>query len=220
MLAVPQGTPASAIPPSVPAVPAALALQPAQSIAPQGTISNVDRRHAMPAVSNPAQLVPAAAPVPVATTAVAFYYDVIPAPENSAVNVPVQPIPTAQGVDGTPSNRCPAGVTVGAMLLVALAFATMGLLTFFVIFTDALLMETNAGDEGAELTPLTDFKAPPTNEHPNTQLTTPATTPTLRATPEGSGIRRAGLDRTEDEGQEESSSVGPTTPATETLTPL
>nr|XP_050027068.1 testis-specific gene A8 protein-like [Dermacentor andersoni] len=232
--AAPQWTPANlrpAVPPSVPAVPAASGPQQALSVAPHGATINGDRPRAEPAVSNPAPPVPAASPVAVAITAVPLYYDVIPAPENAAVHVPQPPISTAQEVDGTTNNCCPACVTVGAMLLLALAFATMGLLAFFVLFTDTLQMETNAGDESAKLTPLTDFKASPTKEHPNEQLTTPATIPTLRVNTEGSGIRRAGRERADDkgeeglpaidgEGQEGLSSLDPTTPVTEQLTPF
>nr|XP_050026998.1 uncharacterized protein LOC126522313 [Dermacentor andersoni] len=232
--AAPQWTPAtlrSPIPPSVTAVPAASGPQQALSVAPHGAVINVDRPHAEPAVSKPLPPAPTASPEAVAIAAVPLYHDVIPAPENAAVHVPAQSLPTAQGVDDTTNNCCPAGITVGAMLLLALVFATMGLLAFLMVFTDTLQMETNAGDESAKLTPLTDFKAPPTNEHPDKQLTMPATIPTMRATTEGSGIRRAGRERTEDtgeagflsidgEGQEGLSSLDPTTPVTEPLTPL
>ncbi|XP_065286064.1 uncharacterized protein [Dermacentor albipictus] len=230
--AAPQRAPAtvrSPVLPSVPAVPATLGPQQAQSIAPHGAINNVDRPHAEPAVSKPVSPAPAASPEAVAIAAAPLYYNVIPAAENAAIHVPAQSIPTAQEVDGT--TCCPAGVTVGAMLTLALAFATLGLLAFFALFTDTLQMETNAGDESAELTPLTDFKAPATNEHPNKQFTTPATIPTLRVNTEGSGIRRAGRERAEDkgegglpsidgEGQGGLSSLDPTTPVTEPLTPL
>lgn len=171
---------------------------------------------ATPAVGNPAQMLPEVSPGPAVSPVSPFYNNVIPAPNNVAFNSRAQPVPSVQSLLVEAGARCPTGFPLGAMLLLTLAVVTVGLLTFFVLFTEVWSMETDTVDWSAKLTALTDFKVPSTNERTSRQFTTPEKTPGS----DGSGIRRAGEDWTEGDEQNGFSSVVPDTSASEPPMPL
>ncbi|KAL3222068.1 hypothetical protein MRX96_028984 [Rhipicephalus microplus] len=204
----------SAVPPSLPASATGLTRQPAPSIPPPGAISNIDLSHTVPAVSNPAPLFLITAPA--VNPAVPLNNGVEPSPDNAIAHSAAQQAPSVQSVHAAASPRCPNGFPVVAMVLLALAFATVGLITFLAIFIEVWPEETDTADGSAKLTQLTDFNGPSTNEYTNTHLMAS----TKASTVDGDEIRRAGVDKTEDDEQYEWSTISTETPVSESPTPV
>ncbi|KAL1416359.1 hypothetical protein MTO96_028082 [Rhipicephalus appendiculatus] len=210
------GTPAQ-VPPAT-ATPAALASRYPPFVTVEPTVTLASTPSAVPP-SRPAaaaSFLRLSAPTPAVNPAVPLYGGVIPAPDNAIGQSRAQNVPPVQSVPAAASSHCLSGFPVVAIVLLAVAFATVGLITFLAFFIEVWPEETDTVDGSVELTELTDFEVPSANEYTNTLPTTPVKTPTS----DENGIPRVGGDRTEGDEQNEFSTIGLETPLSESPTPV